>query len=121
MGETGVGKTSLVNYLADVMEALYLKLFLHAGVEEKEIFAFMYQAIKEAKYSPQRLVIIFLDEINTNEHISGVLKEIIVDQCIQGQSLPTNISIVAACNPYKFKTAQQMRGSSCGLSFQNEL
>jgi len=37
MGETGVGKTSLVNYLADVMEALYLKLFLHAGVEEREI------------------------------------------------------------------------------------
>jgi len=64
----------------------------------------MIDAIKDAKKSPARLVIIFLDEINTNENISGVLKEIIVDQRLLGELLPGNIAIVAACNPYKFKT-----------------
>jgi MoxR-like ATPase len=48
MGETGVGKTSLVNFLADVMDAKYLKLFMHAGVEEKEIILFIEQAIEDA-------------------------------------------------------------------------
>jgi hypothetical protein len=51
---------------------------------------------------------VFLDEINTNDNISGVLKEIIIDKRLQGRCLPTNLAIVAACNPYKFKSGKQM-------------
>jgi hypothetical protein len=45
----------------------------------------------------------FLDEINTNDNINGLIKEIIIDRHIQGKKLQSNICIVAACNPYKFK------------------
>ena len=48
MGETGVGKTSLVNYLADVIEAKYRKLYLHAGIDEKDIIAFVNDTIEIA-------------------------------------------------------------------------
>ena len=32
-----------------------------------------------------RRVVIFFDEINTNEHVSGLLKEIIVNRSIYGE------------------------------------
>ncbi len=37
MGETGVGKTSLVEYLAKLMDAFYIKRILHAGINESFI------------------------------------------------------------------------------------
>ena len=37
MGETGVGKTSLVNYLAKVIDAECITLNVHAGITEQEI------------------------------------------------------------------------------------
>lgn len=62
----------------------------------------------------------FLDEINTNEHISGLIKEVIIDKCLQGTPLPDNIAIVAACNPYKFKNEKQMKQSSFGINPEGE-
>lgn len=41
MGETGVGKTSLVDYLARVIEAECLTLNVHAGITEQEIIEFV--------------------------------------------------------------------------------
>lgn len=35
MGETGIGKTSLINLLCNIMESKMLKLDLHAGTTEK--------------------------------------------------------------------------------------
>ena len=55
----------------------------------------------QALRMPSDKFIMFLDEINTNYHISGLLKEIIIDQHLLGDPLPSNISIVCACNPYK--------------------
>jgi midasin (ATPase involved in ribosome maturation) len=37
MGETGVGKTSLVEYLAKIIDAECLTMNVHAGVSEEEI------------------------------------------------------------------------------------
>ena len=84
MGETGVGKTSLVNFLSELMNAVFLKLYLHAGIEEKDIIKFVKEAIKKAgdKQHKNQQIVMFLDEINTNEHINGLLKEIIIDRHI---------------------------------------
>lgn len=49
MGETGVGKTSLVNYFANIIDAVFTRLFLHAGTEEKAIVAFVNETIEKAK------------------------------------------------------------------------
>ena len=37
MGETGVGKTALVEYLKDVLCWGYMKLNIHEGITEEEI------------------------------------------------------------------------------------
>jgi len=49
----------------------------------------------------KKKIILFFDEINTNTHISGLLKEIFIDKHILGEPLESNIALVSACNPYK--------------------
>ena len=41
MGETGVGKTSLVDYLSKVIDAEYMTLNIHAGITDDEIIRFV--------------------------------------------------------------------------------
>lgn len=49
MGETGVGKTSLVEYLSKIIDAEFLILNVHAGVTENDIITFVSQGIDLAK------------------------------------------------------------------------
>lgn len=44
MGETGVGKTSLVDFLSKVIDAECLTLNIHAGISDGEIIKFMIEA-----------------------------------------------------------------------------
>jgi MoxR-like ATPase len=46
MGETGIGKTAIINYLADVIDADFRILNIHAGVSEQAIINFVNQANK---------------------------------------------------------------------------
>jgi len=41
MGETGVGKTAVINYLADVLNYEFRILNLHEGVTEDDILTFV--------------------------------------------------------------------------------
>lgn len=44
MGETGIGKTALVEYLKDVMDWEYLKINIHEGITEEKIIEFVRNA-----------------------------------------------------------------------------
>ena len=66
MGETGVGKTSLVEYLSKIIDAEFRVLNVHAGVTEDEIIAFVEDAQNVARNNNDRKIILFFDEINTN-------------------------------------------------------
>jgi MoxR-like ATPase len=44
MGETGVGKTSLVEYLGKIIDAECLTLNIHAGVTEEDIIKHVFTA-----------------------------------------------------------------------------
>lgn len=44
MGETGVGKTSLVEFLAKVIDSEFSVLNIHAGITEDEIIEFVSNA-----------------------------------------------------------------------------
>jgi hypothetical protein len=45
-------------------------------------------------------VTVFLDEVNTSSCL-GLFKEIIVDRNFDGEPIPENVFIVAACNPHR--------------------
>ena len=57
MGETGVGKTSLVDYLSKVIDAECMTMNIHAGITDDEIVKFMNEAQKKAKefYTKKRI------------------------------------------------------------------
>ena len=57
----------------------------------------------------------FFDEINTNENVSGLLKEILIDRHLKGKLLPENIRLVAACNPYKLKPKKKKAPVEAGI------
>jgi hypothetical protein len=59
------------------------------------------EALKNMKF------ILFLDEVNTNKNIEGVLKEILVDRKLCGEPLSPNIVVLAATNPYIFKSRRE--------------
>ena len=40
MGETGVGKTAIINYLADALNFDFRVLNLHEGITEEDILKF---------------------------------------------------------------------------------
>ncbi len=44
MGETGVGKTSLVEYLSKIIDSEFKTLNVHSGISDEEIIKFVFDA-----------------------------------------------------------------------------
>ncbi|RHZ89175.1 hypothetical protein Glove_18g29 [Diversispora epigaea] len=99
-GEAGCGKTSLIGFLARVVEVQFHALNLHAGITEDIIAQFMSEVQSNAKNGE---IWVFFDEINTCNHI-GLLANLIAHRIYQGKSINSNIRIFAACNPYRIRT-----------------
>ncbi|CAJ0901056.1 6354_t:CDS:10 [Entrophospora sp. SA101] len=98
-GEAGCGKTSLIGFLAKVVEVDFLALNLHAGISEQAIFDFMDKAENIAEKGETW---IFFDEINTCIHI-GLLSDLIAHRMLFGVPIHDNIRLFAACNPYRLR------------------
>ncbi|CAG8557824.1 24955_t:CDS:2, partial [Dentiscutata erythropus] len=97
MGEAGCGKSSLIGFLAKVVEVNYEPFNLHSGIKEQDILDFMDKAQKMV-YNGE--LWLFFDEINTCDHI-GLLTNLIAHRMIKGKLVHPNIRIFSACNPYR--------------------
>ena len=104
MGETGCGKTSLVRYLATTCKISFSVFSLHAGVHEEEIVQF----IKKKEVDAEKETWIFLDEINTTDHL-GLISEIMCHHTLLGRPLSRKLVFLAACNPYKLRSVEQIK------------
>ncbi|PKC14796.1 hypothetical protein RhiirA5_495093 [Rhizophagus irregularis] len=102
-GEAGCGKTSLIAYLALMVEVQFEALNLHAGIDEKTIMKFMNDALKKAAKGE---IWLFFDEINTCNHI-GLLADLISHRMLNGKLIHPNIRLFSACNPYRLRTKPQ--------------
>ncbi|CAG8481554.1 7050_t:CDS:10 [Ambispora leptoticha] len=98
-GEAGCGKTSLIGFLAAVVEVKVKILSLHAGITEDQIHEFMKTSTQLAMNGQTWL---FFDEINTCNHI-GLLADLIAHRTLSGRPIHHNIRLFAACNPYRFR------------------
>ncbi|KAH3743879.1 E3 ubiquitin-protein ligase RNF213 [Pelomyxa schiedti] len=111
MGDTGCGKTSLIRFLKSVLDLpVFETLNCHAGTSLEEIINFIRDVTQKcnkltAQTGSTQDCWAFFDEINTSEHI-GVLSEVVVHHRLLGSPLPSNITFLAACNPYRL----------CGIS-----
>ena len=115
MGETGCGKTSLVRYLANMHGLKLFPFHLHAGVSEEEIIDFIQKKECHAKDIKQQ-VWIFLDEINTCDHL-GLINDIMCHHSLLGRPLSKNLVFLAACNPYKLRSEDHIK--TAGLEGKN--
>ena len=102
MGETGVGKTSLIRFLVDniLQEELFI-FVIHAGIKSSQIIDTITTYNQKAIRNKRRIWI-FLDEFNTCDAI-GLLSEIICYHTLLGEELSDLLVFTAACNPYRLK------------------
>ena len=120
MGETGVGKTKLLEMLATLYgkgNLYWKKLQIHAGTTDKKIIKFIERVTKEVKEEGREneLTWIFFDEINTCNSL-GLITEIMCNHTYLGKPINKNFVFLGACNPYRVLT-KKMRES--GLVYYN--
>ena len=98
MGETGCGKTSLIRALAracHVQGDRFRVMSFHAGVTEYEVAACVRDSIElAAQCAPGEQVWVFLDEINTSEHM-GFVADVVCHRRFQGIDLPPSVVFMA--------------------------
>ena len=118
LGETGCGKTSLIEALLLFLSDRYelIKFNIHSGLAYHEISGFfekynLYEDKSEIdepkeklnlkkKSEEEKSIILFLDEINTTNSIN-LLCEIFIRHSFLGNRLKKKLFVIAACNPYR--------------------
>ena len=120
MGETGVGKTKILEMLATLYgkgRLNWKKKEIHAGTTDEEIVAFIDKIIEEDKIeNPDKdLTWVFFDEINTCNSL-GLITEIMCKHTYLGKKISDNLVFLGACNPYRVLN-KKMRES--GLVYYN--
>lgn len=139
-GETGCGKTALVQYMCDAMsewdQDRMLVLKVHGGTTKDDIRVAVHAAMELAKKNveqlggsvlgragslshPEAYTVLFLDESNTCDH-QGFIKSLVVDGMLDGKFIPPalNLRCVCALNPYmKHTEAMIARLEQAGLGY----
>ena len=120
MGETGVGKTKLLEMLATLYghgNLRWERLQIHAGTTDEKIVSFLEEVNKKVAKdkAENEITWIFFDEINTCNSL-GLITEIMCNHTYLGKKLNENYVFLGACNPYRILT-KKMRES--GLVYYN--
>ena len=120
MGETGVGKTKLLEVLSELYGSgtcVWKTLQIHAGITDQEIVDFIDKIILEENKpeNENKLIWVFFDEINTCNSL-GLITEIMCNHTYLGQKINDNFIFIGACNPYRIIT-KKMKES--GLVYYN--
>ena len=128
MGETGCGKTRLINFMCqlqvksrDIQNFIIFKI--HGEIYKEDIYAHYLKALALANENVGKNIdtILFFDEVNTSYSI-GLIKEILCDRRIDGERIPNDLRLqfVAACNPYRRHTEEMLKKlTSAGLGMFN--
>ncbi|CAG2237364.1 RNF213 [Mytilus edulis] len=120
MGETGCGKTSLIRYLANICGVAFEVFSIHAGTDDHQIKERIKEASQNARKLPKNQYWLFLDEINTCDHL-GLITSAICHRFCQGIHMPPNLILLAACNPYRLrKTDAIMTAGLQGLKIKTD-
>lgn len=113
MGETGCGKTRLVQFLCEMLKSgkqgdNMIVVRVHGGTTSETIYKKVKDAIEKAKENEAQDMdtVLFFDEANTTEAIYAI-KEVICDKTVNGEQIGSpRLRVVAACNPYRKHTEE---------------
>ncbi|KAM4682179.1 E3 ubiquitin-protein ligase rnf213-alpha-like isoform 3-T3 [Amazona ochrocephala] len=131
MGETGCGKTKLVQFMCSLQRAgkniqNMVVVRVHGGTTSKTIHKKVKKAIELARYNEEEHnmdTVLFFDEANTSEAIFAI-KEVLCDRSVNGEKILTDrLKVVAACNPYRRHSKeilQKLEKAGLGYRVQSE-
>ncbi|XP_065259536.1 E3 ubiquitin-protein ligase rnf213-alpha-like [Emys orbicularis] len=127
MGETGCGKTKLVQFMCSLQRAgrdvqNMMLVRVHGGTSSKIIHQKVKEAIELARVNEETHnmdTVLFFDEANTTEAVFAI-KEVLCDQSVNGEPISTTrLKVVAACNPYKRHTKETIEKlEKAGLGYR---
>ncbi|XP_060763768.1 E3 ubiquitin-protein ligase rnf213-alpha-like isoform X2 [Neoarius graeffei] len=108
MGETGCGKTRLVQFMCDLLRSgkqtqNLIVVRVHGGTSSEVIYKKVREAIDISKKNEVHHLdtVLFFDEANTTEAVNAI-KEVICDKSVNGEQINApSLKIIAACNPYR--------------------
>ena len=132
MGETGCGKTYLIEFMCalqayDKTKNNLLIMKMHGGTTQREIIDTVERAQIIAKNNKEKFdidTVVFFDEANTSSNISFV-KGIMCDHRLGGKpiSRENRLQFIAACNPYRRHNQEMIvKLDQAGLGyFKNKL
>ncbi|XP_066547032.1 E3 ubiquitin-protein ligase rnf213-alpha [Amia ocellicauda] len=130
MGETGCGKTRLVQFMCELQssgkEAQNMTVIrVHGGTTSNDIYSKVKEAMEMTKENEKQNMdtVLFLDEANTTEAVFAI-KEVLCDKTVNGEPIDTpRLKIIAACNPYKKhtqKAIEQLEKAGLGYRVHSE-
>ena len=118
MGETGCGKTLLIEKLNEILNdgKMTIRIInLHPGITDDILYNYMKKIVEDAKTTKEEIWILF-EEINTCQSFS-LLTEIFINKTFNGEEISENIRLIGACNPYRKRKALTVK---YGLSRDDE-
>ena len=133
MGETGCGKTRMIQYLCDLVrgskkDSKNMVVFkVHGGVTHELVKQKVIKAVKLAEENARKgipLTVMFFDEANTTNAISSI-KEVMIDRLIDGEPIPetSTLQFICAVNPYRRHTdtmIKKLEGAGLGYHIRAE-
>ncbi|XP_030632557.1 E3 ubiquitin-protein ligase rnf213-alpha-like [Chanos chanos] len=126
MGETGCGKTRLVQFMCDLLRTEngrrnMIVVRVHGGTISEEIYKKVQQAIQISQENEALGMdtVLFFDEANSTEAVYAI-KEVICDKTVNGCKIDApRLKFVAACNPYRKHTQQAIEQlEKAGLGYR---
>lgn len=115
MGETGCGKTSLIQFFCQNIRSERLEVFnIHAGVTTQVIIDKMRVYRDMARAEPRIKLWIFFDEFNTTPSL-GLICELLCERTLFGERMEDNMCFLAACNPYKIRSKKLRTDDNVGI------
>ena len=99
LGDAGCGKSFLVTYLASFLDIPLRVLNVHGGTSVEDILNIVHEANTYVRMRPGSEVLLFLDEINTCNHM-GLMSEILCNHSFYGVQLEQDVHVLGAANPY---------------------
>ncbi|KAF5886723.1 E3 ubiquitin-protein ligase, partial [Clarias magur] len=130
MGETGCGKTRLVQFMCDLLRSgkqrqNLIVVRVHGGTSSETIYNKVRKAIEISKQNEMDnfYTVLFFDEANTTEAINAI-KEVICDKSVNGEQIDApRLKIIAACNPYRKhskEAIEQLERAGLGYRVRSE-
>ncbi|XP_062408415.1 E3 ubiquitin-protein ligase rnf213-alpha-like isoform X2 [Sardina pilchardus] len=130
MGETGCGKTRLVQFMCDLLRSgkkgqNMIVVRVHGGTTSETIYKKVKEAVEISKRNEALGMdtVLFFDEANTTEAVNAI-KEVICDKSVNGQPIDARrLKIIAACNPYRKhsqEAIEQLEKAGLGYRVKSE-